>query len=103
MVEGEGPAPSLVLTLIEGLPDDSLTTALMSGGRQYLGWGENRHLLAGIFDAINLNTTGTGQWAKGKAPEFDPWRRPSDKNRDNQGRKKKTTVADLYNRFPKGG
>lgn len=77
-----------------------MTAALMSGGRHYMGWGETRHLLAHIYDALNLNTRATGNWGK-QPPNFEPWPRPN--TRSAAPAKKKTSVADLYNRFPKGG
>lgn len=67
--------PSLLLSLIERLPDTSMTTALASGGRHLFGWGQDRYLAADTYDAINVNTTATGQW-KSKAPKIDPYPRP---------------------------
>lgn len=96
VIAGRGPAPSLVLPLIEGLPDDSMTAALASGGMHLLGWGEDRYLRVATYDALNLNTRATGNWKK--PPTFDPWRRPQAKNRTAEG-KKKVTVADLYHKL----
>lgn len=60
-----------------------------------MGWGTTRHMLADIFDAINLNTKATGQWKK-KPPEFPEWPRPT---REATKPKKAVTVADIYARF----
>lgn len=60
-----------------------------------MGWGQDRHLLADIYDALNLNTKATGNFKK--APDFPPWPRPT---RDNDtAEKKPVTVADIYARF----
>lgn len=77
-----------------------MTRASMSGGTDFLGWGMERHLLAALYDAINLNTRATGNWEKGKAPKFDPWPRPKPKGSAPEERKK-VTVADLYRRLSK--
>lgn len=98
VIEGRGPAPRLVLALTQRLPDDSLTVALMQGGREHFGWGTDRHLLANVYDAINVNTTATGQWKKGKAPDFPPCPRPETKRKP----KKRVSVRDLYKKFQKG-
>ena len=97
VIEGRGPAPLLVLALIEGLPDTSLTVALASGGREHYGWGTDRHLLADLFDALNQNTRASGNWGKGKVPKFPAWPRP--KTKQNPEEKKPATVKDLFKRF----
>lgn len=94
MIAGRGPSPALVLALVQRLPDTSLTVALASGGRHLFGWGQDRHLAADTFDAINQNTRATGQWGKGKAPKIPPWPRP--KAQHNQAGQKPTTVAAIY-------
>lgn len=81
------------MPLIEGLPADSMTHALVGGGMHLFGWDDTRYLLAGIYDALNLNTRSTGNWKK--PPKFEPWPRPQAKGRTEEGRKK-VTVADLY-------
>lgn len=93
VIDGRGPSPVLVLMLVRALPDDSLTAALMRGGHQYLGWGQTRHMIADLYDAVNLNTRATGNWGKNKAPKFDPFPRPSSKP------KPKVTVRDIYRQF----
>lgn len=97
MIEGRGPAPSLALALVQGLPDTSLTSALASGGRDFLGWGVERYLLADLYDAMNLNTKATGQW-KNKPPDFPQFPRPT-KPRDPNEPKKPVTVAELHAHF----
>lgn len=97
MIAGRGPAPLLALALVRRLPDTSLTAALATGGRQHLGWGVDRHLLADLYDALNQNTRATGNWAKGKVPTFPLWPRPKPKAPPEK--KPAVSVADLYARL----
>ncbi|WP_420312547.1 hypothetical protein ACOB87_37935 [Streptomyces sp. YS-B37] len=101
VIAGRGPAPALVLALVQRLPDTSLTIALASGGRDHFGWGLDRHIQADIFDAINQNTRATGQWGKGKAPKIPLWPRPKpEKKTKGEGKKgRRISVADLYSKF----
>lgn len=92
---GRGLSPSLVIPLVKRLPDDSMTSALMHGGRQFFGWGTDRYMLADIYDAINVNTTATGNWKKGKQPDIPPWPRPDAEKK----KKKRTSVRDVWNKF----
>lgn len=96
VIEGKGPAPSLVLALIRRLPDTSLTHALMRGGREHFGWGVDRHILADIYDSQNQTTRAAGNWEK-KPPDIAPWPRP--KTAEQLKAKKPVTVRDLYARF----
>lgn len=83
MVAGRGThSPALVISLVRHLPDTSLTAALISGGRQYYGWGHDRALAAAVFDAINANTRMTGQFKK--PPKFNPWPRPGDEKKTSE-------------------
>jgi hypothetical protein len=91
VIEGRGPAPSLVIPLIQRLPDDSMTAALAAGGTEQFGWGSDRHLLASVYDALNLNTRATGNW-KGKPPKLPEYPRPSTRKK----KQKPRTVADLF-------
>lgn len=93
MIAGRGPAPSLVVALVLGLPDTSLTVALATGGREFHGWGRDRYLLADLYDALNANTRATGNWGK-KPPNIKPYPRPEPKRE-----KRKVTVASLWQRF----
>lgn len=88
------------MSLIQRLPDTSLTVALASGGREHFGWGVDRHMNADLFDALNQNTRATGNWGKGKAPKFDPRPRPGRKKKNG---KKKVTLTDIFKRFAPGG
>lgn len=92
--ETPGMAPSFVLSLIQRLPDTSLTAALASGGREHFGWGADRHMAADIFDAINQNTRATGNWSK-KPPKIEPRPRPG----KGVVKKAKASVADLWARM----
>lgn len=96
VIEGRGPAPSLVISQLKRLPDTSLTVALSSGGREYFGWGVDRHMQADLFDAINQNTRATGNWEK-EAPDIPPWPRPGTATTPEE--KKPRSVAELYEAF----
>jgi hypothetical protein len=98
VIEGRGPAPTLVLQLVQRLPDTSLTVALATGGRDHFGWGLDRHIAVDLFDALNANTRATGNWAKGKAPKIKPWPRPKRRapKKETRGPVK---LKDLFNRF----
>lgn len=95
VIEGRGPSPALVHSLIARLPDTSMTHALASGGVEHLGWGMDRHLAAETYDAINQNTRATGNWGKKAPPKIDPFPRPKRKG----GNKKATSVKDIFQRF----
>ena len=84
--------------MVKRLPDDSLTAALMQGGREFFGWGSDRYMRADIYDAINVNTTATGNWKKGKQPDIPPWPRPTSEKKE-KGKKKRTSVRDVFNKF----
>ncbi|QYW07865.1 tail assembly chaperone [Streptomyces phage RedBear] len=97
VIEGRGPSPSLVILLVQRLPDTSLTAALASGGREQFGWGVDRHMAADIFDALNQNTRATGNWGKKGAPKLPEYPRPKvKKSKDKDRPKKKVSVADLF-------
>lgn len=99
VIEGRGPSPYLVLLDVQRLPDDSLTSALANGGRQFFGWGQTRYMLADIFDAVNTNTRATGNWAKGKVPKIPEYPRPKKKTPDAP---RKGAVKSLFNRMHGG-
>jgi hypothetical protein len=96
VLAGRGPSPYEAMLLVQRLPDDSLTAALMQGGREFFGWGRYRHMLADVFDALNLNTRATGNWKNGKAPGIPPYPRP------HTPKKPQHTVKDIY-RIMQGG
>lgn len=93
VIEGRGPAPSLVIALLMRLPDTSLTRALAAGGRDHFGWGMERHMAADIYDAISQNTRASGQWGKKGAPSIPPYPRPKVTVK---GEKPKVTVRQLH-------
>ncbi|AGM12039.1 tail assembly chaperone [Streptomyces phage Goby] len=100
VIAGRGPSPSLVILLVQRLPDTSLTAALASGGREQFGWGVDRHMTADIFDALNQNTRATGNWGKKGAPKLPEYPRPKVKKSSKEDRpKKKVRVADLFNQL----
>ncbi|ROR95518.1 hypothetical protein EDD28_0074 [Salana multivorans] len=77
----------------------------MSGGPEHYGWGGNRHLLATIVDAIQINTIATGTYKK--PPKFKPLPRPKDAGRKRRAKKRTLAKAptkpmgleDLYSAF----
>lgn len=97
MIEGRGPSPRQVNILARGLPDTCLTVALASGGREFRGWGVDRHMSADLYDALNQNTRATGHWDK-KAPDIPAYPRPDGKTKPEE-RPKAKTVAELYAGF----
>lgn len=84
---------------LEGLPDTSLTVALMRGGRQFFGWGQERYMIADVYDALNLNTKATGNWGKGKSPKIPPYTRPAVE----EVIKKKVSVKSMWSKMQSGG
>ncbi|MFE7124030.1 hypothetical protein [Streptomyces sp. NPDC057617] len=99
MIAGQGPSPALVLALVRRLPDTSLTVALASGGREFFGWGQDRHLAADLYDAVNANTRATGQWGRSKAPKIPPYPRPKKATANRVGERRPMSVAEIYKRF----
>lgn len=97
VIAGEGPSPRLVIGVIRWLPDTSAFHASQAGGRDFLGWGQGRRLMAATYDAINQQTRATGQWKK-DPPDIPPWPTPFDKKK----RQEKATVKGLFSRFTTG-
>lgn len=98
VIEGRGPSPSLVLLLVQRLPDTSLTVALQQGGREHFGWGQDRHLRADLYDALNLNTRASGNWGKKAAPKIPQFPRPKVVERKPR-RSPKELLRDLHARM----
>lgn len=72
-----------------------MTVAQFRGGaenwREHFGWTKDRHMLADLFDVLQVNTEATGHW-KRKPPELPRYPRPKiEKKRD-----KPLTVAEVY-------
>lgn len=99
VVEGHGPDPVLVLAAVQALPDDSLTAALAAGGREHYGWGVNRHLLANLYDALNLNTRASGNWGKKGAPKLPDYPRPKSRPADSAPPQTKVTARQAVMRM----
>lgn len=53
--------------------------------------------MADIYDALNLNTRATGNWEKGKEPNFPPWPRPAREGTSDAPTQR--SVADVYSSF----
>lgn len=88
---------------LRGLPDDSLTVALMQGGREHLGWTKTVHILASVVDAVNQNTRATGNW-RSSPPKIEPHFRPKVKKAPNKitpSNGKKVTLEDIAASFGK--
>lgn len=56
-------------------------------------------ILADIYDAINQNTRGTGNWRKGKVPKIPPYPRPK---QEKATEAKKVTVKTLFRQMNGG-
>lgn len=90
-----------MLSLIDRLPEGSKTLSLVSDPehwRAYMDISSDYYVMAGIFNAINLNTTATGNFKK--KPKLDPWPVPKlavelEKKREAARPK---SVADLFNK-----
>jgi hypothetical protein len=91
-----------VLLLVQRLPDGSLTSALRQGGFQYFGWDSSRHLMADLYDAMNLNTRATGNWKNGKAPTIPQFPRPKQSANEAAPKKPPVSVKDIFARLQKG-
>jgi hypothetical protein len=80
-----------LLTLITELPDTSAFAASLQGGREFRGWGFERHITVAILDALQalayITRAANGD-KKAKPPE--PFPRPGKANA-----KKTRTLADL--------
>lgn len=84
------------------LPDTSLTHALRTGGWEHFGWGQDRHLIADLYDGLSYNTRTTWAVAGGKPPEFPLWPRPKTKTNesdDPEAKRKKFSVKALWHRW----
>lgn len=68
----------------------------MRGSRDSFGWSAETHMLASIYDSINVNTLATGHFKKGKAPKFEPYPRPKTKQKKSD---KPVSVKDLFSQF----
>ena len=94
-VAGRGLSPSLILVYVRGLPDTSLTHALMRGGREYHGWGMDRYLAASTHDLLTFDIKSTNNWGK-TPPDLPYWHRPG---MHAEEAKPKVTVASLWGQF----
>ncbi|MGL5825561.1 MAG: hypothetical protein ACRCYU_12235 [Nocardioides sp.] len=102
VIEGRGPSPSLVLLLIQRLPDTSATMALRLGGWEHFGWGQDRHLRADVYDALNLNTRASGNWGRKSAPKIPAYKRPEPPKKKKGKMSPAEMLQTLYARMQKG-
>lgn len=72
--------PWWALVLVGELPDTSAYAASSLGGRDFRGWGYERHILAALFDAVQIQTVVVARafGAKGAKPP-KPLARPGEK------------------------
>lgn len=77
---------------MQALPDDSLTAALSAGGREHYGWGADRHMMANLYDALNLNTRASGNWGKKSPPRLPDYPRPKRQPAESASPEKKVTA-----------
>lgn len=94
-VRGTGRSPAELILLIKRLPDTSAYRALQRGGWEHFGWGQERHMLADIYDALAYQTEVTGNWVDPKKVSLPRWPRPKAKKRET-GEKKPISVRDLW-------
>ena len=92
VVRGDGPTPALVLSAVTRLPDTSHYRASRMGGAEHTGWGQDRHMVADLFDGLMLVAKSNA----GKKAKLPTYPRPKAKP---VGEKRKKTVADLYRSF----
>lgn len=101
VIRGNGPAPLLVMALVRGLPDTSTTIGLVHGGYKHVGWGQDRHMLADLIDAIQQNTRATGNFKS--PPKIKPYPRPKGVpkpvNKPIDPSKQKVSLAELHAKF----
>lgn len=70
---------------------------MMRGGREYYGWTQETEISAALYDAINVNTSATGNFKK--RPKIDPFPRPKRDKAEKQDQISGKTVSDLHSRF----
>ncbi|GAU66658.1 hypothetical protein SSP35_03_03060 [Streptomyces sp. NBRC 110611] len=87
-------APSLLLGLVEELPEDSALAAAVRGGPHHRGWTVSAHLLASVIDAVN-----DAAWITAQANSRKRIRRPRRFPRPAADQRRPATVADLARRF----
>jgi hypothetical protein len=83
--------PAYVLDLITQLPDDSAFAASVQGGREFRGWGFDRHVNVAVLDALQALAyilRAVNGDKKAKPPE--PFPRPGTRKP-----KKARTLADM--------
>jgi hypothetical protein len=83
--------PAYVLDLITQLPDGSAFAASVQGGREFRGWGFDRHVNVAVLDALQALAyilRAVNGDKKAKSP--DPFPRPGAKKQ-----RKTRTLADM--------
>jgi hypothetical protein len=80
--DGSGYSPRQILLLIQGLPLQSATVAMMRGGQEFRGWDQDRYLSAALFDAVKENTFAfISANSKRKPPAPEPMWRPKEQTK----------------------
>ena len=88
--------PLLLISLIERLPASSAFAAQHQNKKdwhEYLDLSPEYFIMAGIYDAVNVNTRATGNFKT--PPKFQPWPMPQTIIKKSQP----TTVATLFARM----
>jgi len=88
--------PLLLISLIERLPASSAFAAQHQNKQDwhaYLDLSPEYYVMAGIYDAVNINTGATGNFKR--PPKFKPWPMPQEIIKKSQP----TTVATLFARM----
>ena len=74
--------PRILLGLVEDLPDEGALAAAVQGGREFQGWGVDRHILANVWDLIAAANT-------------DPKKKPPQHPRPNKRKPAGPSMRDL--------
>lgn len=90
-IRGTGEAPAVLLTYVRRLPDTSRFHALVKGGWEHYGWGEDRILAACQFN-LTLSAAGGDKKYQWKIPAHKP----------DSSTKKPRTVKELFYGLPTG-
>jgi len=70
--DGSGLTPRLALILINQLPIESRTMAVLQGGAEFIGWDRKMYMLANLIDATNQVAYVTVAAASGKKKPKKP-------------------------------
>jgi hypothetical protein len=69
-------SPRILLALVGELPDNGSFAASVQGGREFQGWGIDRHMLANLYDATATAGGLTKKGAKTPVEHYRPGKKP---------------------------